>query len=446
MLLEFAVSNYKCFSDEIIFKMTPAPKIQDLKYSVLSVRNSDNIKSLSAAVIYGPNASGKTNFIGAIDTLKSIIKRGHIRNADMNDRDPNFAKNNLELIPYYKNNFAKPVKFRIKFWKQETYEYTLILYLGKFLETSAERKILQEKLVVNDKLIYNVTNQNEKQLTVDNIDSISNYFINDFNKDISYDYSKNNFIDDELFLTTKFKNLYSSRLTEQFLNWFDEDLMTIYSSNVVKSTPIWEEKDDTNTLLIDKDLNEATRIFGLSADMIVFGQLDNQDETQTLSVINKGKKNETAIRTGAFESYGTVRFINIFPLLREAIQYGKTLIIDEFDASVHPMAIMSIVNVFHNDEINKKGAQLIFNTHNPVFLNRNTFRRDEIKFVEKDEEKGTSIHYSLSDFGTSGVGSVRNTENYMEKYFISKYGAIKNVDFSPVFEAIMQENDNDEED
>ena len=58
---------------------------------------------------------------------------------------------------------------------------------------------------------------------------------------------------------------------------------------------------------------------------------------------------------------------------------------DEFDASLHPMALMSIVGAFHNDEINKKGAQLIFNTHNPIFLNKNIFRRDEIKFVDRDD-------------------------------------------------------------
>ena len=52
-------------------------------------------------------------------------------------------------------------------------------------------------------------------------------------------------------------------------------------------------------------------------------------------------------------------------------QTGATLIVDEFDASLHPMALMSIVGAFHNDEINKKGAQLIFNTHNPIFLNKN---------------------------------------------------------------------------
>ena len=70
-----------------------------------------------------------------------------------------------------------------------------------------------------------------------------------------------------------------------------------------------------------------------------------------------------------FESYGTIRFINLFPVVLRAIATGGTLVVDEFDASIHPMALMSIINVFHNDDINKKRAQLIFNTHNPIFLN-----------------------------------------------------------------------------
>lgn len=103
-----------------------------------------------------------------------------------------------------------------------------------------------------------------------------------------------------------------------------------------------------------------------------------------------------------FESYGTIRFINMFPLVVNAILNGGTLVVDEFDASIHPMALMSIINVFHNDDININRAQLIFNTHNPIFLNSNLFRRDEIKFVERDDNTHFSKHYSLSDFGTAG--------------------------------------------
>ena len=99
---------------------------------------------------------------------------------------------------------------------------------------------------------------------------------------------------------------------------------------------------------------------------------------------------------------------------------------------------MNIINIFHNDEINKKHAQLIFNTHNPIFLNSNLFRRDEIKFVERDDEIHCSTHYSLSDFGIVGEGEERKNEDYMKNYFKDRYGAIRDIDFTPIFENFLK--------
>ncbi|MBQ4576564.1 MAG: ATP-binding protein, partial [Firmicutes bacterium] len=97
-----------------------------------------------------------------------------------------------------------------------------------------------------------------------------------------------------------------------------------------------------------------------------------------------------------------------------------------------------LITIFHNDEINVNHAQLIFNTHNPIFLNGNLYRRDEIKFVERDDTTHFSTHYSLSDFGTSGDKGVRKNEDYMKNYFVDRYGAIKNVDFSSIFEELIK--------
>ena len=152
-----------------------------------------------------------------------------------------------------------------------------------------------------------------------------------------------------------------------------------------------------------------------------------------------------AVLADVFESFGTVRFINLFPLVLRAIVTGGTLIVDEFDASIHPIALMSIISIFHNDDINKKQAQLVFNTHNPIFLNSNIFRRDEIKFVEKDDNSHLSEIYSLSDFGTAGENGVRKGDDYMKNYFVSQYGAIKNIDFSPIFEDLISKDENNGE-
>lgn len=111
---------------------------------------------------------------------------------------------------------------------------------------------------------------------------------------------------------------------------------------------------------------------------------------------------------------------------------------DEFDASIHPIALMNIVNAFHNDEINLHHAQLIFNTHNPIFLDASLFRRDEIKFVERSKDTNRSIHYALSDFKTAN--GIRKGEDYMSNYFVSRYGAIDEVDFTPLLKKVVQES------
>lgn len=79
MLLEFKIKNYKSFVDETTFSLIPAKKQTGLDYSILHEKIENKTrKALCSAVLYGPNASGKTNLIGAMETLKSIILRGNI--------------------------------------------------------------------------------------------------------------------------------------------------------------------------------------------------------------------------------------------------------------------------------------------------------------------------------------------------------------------------------
>ena len=99
MLLDFSVENYKSFLKKAQFSMTPAPKQHGLDYSILTEKiGKKSIKGLCSSVIYGPNASGKTNIIGAMDALRAIVLRGNIRNAE-EQSSPNKAAYDLELIP-----------------------------------------------------------------------------------------------------------------------------------------------------------------------------------------------------------------------------------------------------------------------------------------------------------------------------------------------------------
>ena len=446
MLLEFSVSNYKSFVEEVVFKMTPTAKIHDLEYSLLKSQvGKKSIDALSSAIIYGPNASGKTNLIGAMEVFKSIVMRGHIRNVESNEGAPNIAKNQLELIPNIKSDKDKPVKFRIKFIKDnEVIEYFLGINLGKFLDIKAERKIYNEKLVISGKMIFD----RNTLLEIGEVKSISKYLVKGFDSKAGAKLSKSNLNKQELFLTSMFKAVYSNTLANSIIEWFEKDLVIIYSSDKLHTKPIFGESKKNKNIYISDSLNSAMKEFGLTGNKLVYSQEDGK-EPEPLSILEIENGKNIGISSDIFESFGSIRFMNIFPLIFSALRKGQTVIIDEFDASIHPMALMSLVNVFHNDEINKENAQLVFNTHNPIFLNRNLFRRDEIKFVERDEDTSESRHYSLADFGTSGPSGVRNTADYMKNYFISQYGAIRNIDFSDVFmkalEKVSEEITNENE-
>lgn len=436
MLLEFKASNYKSFKDEFVFSMIPAPKQKGLDYSVMKVGSGKNLhKALCSAVIYGPNASGKTNIIGAIDSFKSIILRGNIRN-DVNRNNPNTAAERLELIPNNLLDSPMPVKFSIAFVEEGYHiKYALEISIGNFLDSECKRKIISEKLIVNDIPIF----IRDEKLVIGAIATFKTLLVNAYEKnaDNIEELARSNLNEEELFLMNGLKTMFSSKLVAIITNWLNNKLMTVYSGNAVQINHKFSGIED-KLIVMPEMYNKAIDCFGANSGSLFYVKEGKNEIAKLYSLfrnINKG------IPAEDFESYGTIRFINLFPLIGAALITGGTLIVDEFDASIHPMALMSIISAFHNDEININHAQLIFNTHNPIFLNSSVFRRDEIKFVERDEKNHTSTTYALSDFKTVGKNGVRKNEDYMKNYFVNRYGAIKDIDFSSTFEEIAKKGE-----
>ncbi len=440
MLLEFKVENYKSFLDECTFSMEKAPMQKDLEYSLLSESICrKEYKGLSSSVIYGPNAAGKTNIIGAMDVFRAIVLRGNIRNAE-DDNSPNRASFHLELIPNNALKESKPVSFRIKFINNSCLvEYLLSIDLGDFMSASVSRKIISEELLINEKQIFYRTNT----VKISNLESLSDFIpmVHGLGADYAQDVLDNGLDNEELFLTNGFKLVFSQSLVRMITDWFAKKFMVIYRSDSMQYIKRYDQ-NFREDVYIEKVTNQAAMELGACSNELKYLQNKNDNSYNLFSLLKNAKNDENfAVAAETFESYGTIRFVNLFPLIVKAIKNGCTLIVDEFDASIHPIALMSLINIFHNDDINVNKAQLIFNTHNPIFLNSNLFRRDEIKFVERSEKNGSSTIYSLSDFGTSGENGVRKTDDYMKNYFISKYGAIKDIDFTPIFEDIIAKNE-----
>lgn len=442
MLLEFKTKNYKCFVEEACFSMTAAPKQKGLDYSLMKVKTkgSKETKVLSSSVIYGPNAAGKTNIIGAMDVLRAIVLRGNIRNAE-EKTSPNPAASMLELIPNNKQTDPKPVCFDVEFYEEDhdgnklIIHYGLQIALGGFLEAEFPRKILFEVLDVNGERVFERTND----LTIKNLKVIEKYLseVAAQNKESVGEIAENSLNSEELFLTNGFKLIFSPSLTKLILDWFTNKFMIICRADSMQLIKRFADPKK-KAVYVEKTTDKAAKLFGINSNAVGYVINEDEPEAKLSSLFHDAKNHKAAaIAADIFESYGTIRFINMFPLVIRAMQTGGTLVVDEFDASIHPMALMSIINVFHNDDVNVHHAQLIFNTHNPIFLNSNLFRRDEIKFVERDDDTHESMLYALSDFGTTGDKGVRKHEDYLSKYFISQYGAIKDIDFTPIFEEIL---------
>ncbi len=117
------------------------------------------------------------------------------------------------------------------------------------------------------------------------------------------------------------------------------------------------------------------------------------------------------------ESEGTKKAFALAGLLFYILENSQTLIIDEFDARLHPLISRAIIELFNSNETNPNNAQLIVMTHDTNLLTHKLFRRDQIWFTEKDRY-GTTDLYSLVEYNISNDAAFEND------YIKGRYGAI----------------------
>ena len=122
------------------------------------------------------------------------------------------------------------------------------------------------------------------------------------------------------------------------------------------------------------------------------------------------------------ESVEQRNYLVCFRLLQKAWLKGTTLVIDELDAKIHPVLLKYLIMTFSNMEKNKKGAQLIFTSHDLSTMNSEVFRRDEIWFVAKGNRQNSKL-YSLVEFKNKKGESVRKDAKFDKQYLEGKYGA-----------------------
>lgn len=117
------------------------------------------------------------------------------------------------------------------------------------------------------------------------------------------------------------------------------------------------------------------------------------------------------------ESQGTQKLFAFAGPWLDVLARGRVLVIDELDTSLHPLLVRHLVGLFHNPKTNPLNAQLLISTHDTTLLDPDIYRRDQIWFTEKDKLGATTL-YSLSDF------KPRKNEAFERGYLKGRYGAI----------------------
>ena len=401
MLIRFSFKNFKSFKDENVLDME-ATSLKEHEYNVVK---TDNVNLLKVAAIYGANASGKTNVLQAFDYMKKriLVSDDSKKNSPIDeDNVYSFMINNepisLEVEILAKNN--KIYKYGFDVLKDSIVsEWLYIKKINKFYSIF-EREKNNVTMKSNNK-ISGIANIDERTL-----------FLNIYSKIDKDNEDFNNVYD--WFVDANYLDLGNPRF-EDFIN-------TRISLKILS-----DEKYKKELLRFIKIFDSGIEGIKTTPDSIE--EVQNNNRVVKVELIHRGENNELKALPLELESNGTRKMFHLFDFFMDALRNGMVLFIDELDAKLHPLLTRYIINLFHNSETNIGNGQLIYSTHDTVNLKKETFRRDEIWFAEKNRD-GVSEIYALSDYildedGNNKSGKkVRNDATYNKDYLTGRYGAI----------------------
>ena len=414
MLIEFSVGNYRSFKDQVTFSMVAANLVsKDKNLDIDNVFAIDQeLKLLKSAAIYGANASGKSNLAKALSFMKWFM---------VNSSKETQSTDEIGVEPFRLSTETeeKPSCFELVF-----------LMGGRKYRYGFE--VTQER-VISEWLFY-VPNVRETKLferQLDNIKPSKNY-----DADGIQQRTRSN----ALFLSVSAQ--FNVDLAEKILEWITDKLNIIsglhdlaYLSYKVRC--FINNKNRADIIQLIKKLDLGISEVQVEQEDFAIDSLPDEmpDELKKLIVkAGGGKTTSVGISHRKFDADGNHESIEAFDLeshesegtkkvfalagpLITALKEGEILIIDEFDARLHPLISLAIVKLFNSKETNPNNAQLIFMTHDTNLLNNKIFRRDQIWFTEKNRYSATDL-YSLAEY------KIRNDASFESDYIKGRYGAI----------------------
>ncbi|MBP1673720.1 MAG: hypothetical protein H6Q25_1535 [Bacteroidetes bacterium] len=415
MLLEFRVKNFLSIKDEIRLDLR-ASSITDFGESNLI--STERYKILKSAVIYGANSSGKSNLLKAMSTMRRIVFQSFEKS----------STSNLNIEPFLLDTVSEnePSLFEVTFLLNSLkYRYGFELTNSEIKsEWLFEAKINAEKYLFlreNDGIDVNPIYKEAKDLeekTRDNALFLA--VIDQFNGKLASQIMMwfNNFITISGLSHEKYKavtfQLLEKKESKQLLQSFYNDLDLGFDNLEIK-------KKDFNTNDIPDNMPEY----------IVKQLMSDLEGKKIVDVKTLHKKRnpldnsftEVEFDMRSQESSGTNKVFNISGPIFDVLTDGGILVIDELDASLHPLLTLSITRLFNSTEHNPKNAQLIFSTHDTNLFSYGKFRRDQIYFIEKDYNFSSTL-YSLVEYKGDGGISIRKDRMFEKDYIQGRYGAI----------------------
>jgi len=440
MLLQFSIKNFRTFKEKATLSFLASNYDKD-------TRELDNIffgerfglRVLKSAVIYGANASGKSKLLDAIEFMKDFV---------VNSSKESQKGEEIGVKPFRLSSETEkaPSEFEVIF------DLHNVIYRYGF-ETTKE-KIISEWLYSksNAKEIEIFYRDDENILTHDKIFSKGKTII------------KEGLIRDNALLVSVAAQ-FNDDTSILILNWFRElNIISGLSEHNFKNNTIIKIKSDKDkNKILDflkaadlgiQDIEYEEFTLGESSEEIkqqfkkMREQMKNIDpeafsDISTIHNVYDSKKkivNSTKFSVTKDESNGTRKFLYLSGTIIDVIERGGILIADELDSKLHPNLVCRIVSLFNSKEVNKKNAQLIFNTHDTNLLSSGLFRRDQIWFTDKNKY-GEGKLYSLADFKSD---EVRKGEAFEENYIRGKYGAVPFLGFFDSLNKILSQHEDQE--
>jgi uncharacterized protein len=425
MLIEFRVTNYRSFKDTQVLNMV-ASSDTSLPENAAMVKGFGRRRLLKSAVVYGANASGKSNLVKAISFAKNFIDDSATRKVDQPIEVSPFRFSEKEQQAPSKFEFTfihNNVRYQYGFSVDHTFvhEEWLIAYPHglpqKWFERVQSSPNAKPKWSPGSKLkgdkqnLFDLTRSDMLFLSLaanlehNQLKPVHQWFANHLR------IVDEGTWDGQLLQFTLRQANRDSALRDQiapFLRHADlgiEDITIerkIIKDEVTRDLSSHEHRDALlgflRNILGENEFEKAAR---LSVQMLHRAEGENGVMALPLEE----------------ESQGTRRYFALVGPWQWTLRRGSVLIVDELDASLHPTLARELVRMFHDPEQNPRQAQLIFNTHDTTLLDLSLFRRDQVWFTEKDQGGATQL-YPLLDF------SPRKGEALQKGYLQGRYGAI----------------------